>query len=563
MARPAFPPSRGVAWLCALALWLCLGPAWAQSRAWLDRDRITLDETVVLFLDIDINSARGLPDLLTATRDFHLVDQRADQQMATVNGEIQLRVRMALTLQPKREGEITIPRFRIGRDIVGPLRLTVLPSTAPPPDATLPAEPAVDPTQADALPKVFIDGRIDTATPYVQQTVGYTATLYYEMDLMLSGGLDQDPPEGARLQPIGEEAQPMRQIGNRLYNVVERRYLLIPQRSGAVTVPGIRFNGRGGRLFGRREAMRMRGRDLQLQVQPIPAGAMQPWLPLRGLRLRWLEAPRSLRVGEAARITVEAVADGAVAAQLPALNLQIGDEAQLFPEAVQPDERFVDGRSQVTAVRSFSVLPGRDGTLRIAGPRIAWWDVQAGIARTATLPDLVVPVAPAAAAAGQGPGPGLAVPEQGGTPSFDWRPQRIWLWALLPLSALCIVSLVWGWRMWSLRRRPPDAGAAVTAPTQDLHAWTRALQRGDRAEIARLLCRMATPPAADLDEVRERLADATQREAVAALQRARWGRGDPTEAIAAVRTAFPQGPRWRSQPAAAAMAMPLPPLYPR
>jgi hypothetical protein len=117
--------------------------------------------------------------------------------------------------------------------------------------------------------------------------------------------------------------------------------------------------------------------------------------------------------------------------------------------------------------------------------------------------------------------------------------------------------------MWSLRRRPPDAGAAVTAPTQDLHAWTRALQRGDRAEIARLLCRMATPPAADLDEVRERLADATQREAVAALQRARWGRGDPTEAIAAVRTAFPQGPRWRSQPAAAAMAMPLPPLYPR
>jgi hypothetical protein len=521
-----------------------------------------MDETVVLLIDIDVNSARGLPDLMAATRDFHMIDQRIDQETAWVNGEVRLRVRMALRLKPMRQGEIEIPRFRIGSDSVGPLRLTVLPPRAvpspglPPPDAASP-----DAARAGALPDVFIDSRIETVTPYVQQSVGYTVSLHYDMNLMLSGNLEQDPPDGASLQRIGDDTQSMRQIGERLYNVVERRYLLIPERSGAVTVPAMRMIGRSGGLFGGRSEVRVRGRDIALQVRPIPADAPQPWLPLRGLRLRWLEAPRSLRAGEAARITIEAVADGAVAAQMPALELQVGDDAQVFPEAVQPDERFVDGRSQVTAVRSFSVLPARDGTLRIAGPRIVWWDVEAGIARTAALPDLVLPVAAASAAA-----PGLAPPgaEQVAAPAYDWRPQRIWLWMLLPLWALGAVSLLWVWRQWSLRRRPAQAvvpPAGVSA--QDLQTWIRALQRGDRAEIARVLCAMATPPASDLDEVRARLADPAQRDAVTALQRARWGRGDPAAAIAAMRAAFAHGPRWRASSVRLAPTPPLRPLYPQ
>lgn len=561
MARPAYPLPRALLWLCALALWSCLAPAFAQSRAWLDRDRIAMDETVVLLVDIDVNSARGLPDLGTAIRDFRIIDQRLDQEMTTVDGEVRLRVRMAMRLKPMRQGEIEIPRFRIGSDRVGPLRLTVLPPrAAPSPDPPPPDAASADAARADALPEVFIESRIETVTPYVQQSVGYTVSLHYDMNLMLSGNLEQDPPDGARLQRIGDDTQSMRQIGARFYNVVERRYLLIPERSGAVTVPAMRLIGRGGGLFGGGGEVRVRGRDTALQVRPIPANAPQPWLPLRGLRLRWLEAPQSLRVGEAARITIEAVADGAVAAQMPALNLQVGDDAQVFPEAVQPDERFVDGRSQVTAVRSFSVLPARDGTLRIAGPRIAWWDVEAGVARTAALPDLVLPVAAATAAA-----PGLAPPgaEQAAVAAYDWRPQRIWLWMLLPLSALCAVSLLWVWRQWSLRRGPAQAVAPpAAAPPQDLQMWIRALQRGDRAEIARLLCAMATPPASDLDQVRARLIDPAQRDAVTALQRARWGRGDPAAAIAAMRAAFAHGPRWRAAPVLPAAPLPLPPLYP-
>jgi hypothetical protein len=57
-----------------------------------------------------------------------------------------------------------------------------------------------------------------------------------------------------------------------------------------------------------------------------------------------------------------------------------------------------------------------------------------------------------------------------------------------------------------------------------------------------------------------RLAAARQRDAVDALQRARWGDGDGTIARALLRAAFERGPQWREP--VARQASPLPPLYP-
>jgi hypothetical protein len=59
----------------------------------------------------------------------------------------------------------------------------------------------------------------------------------------------------------------------------------------------------------------------------------------------------------------------------------------------------------------------------------------------------------------------------------------------------------------------------------------------------------------------ERLDDPSQRAAVEAMQRARWGDGDGAAARAAMRSAFAGGPRWRALATTAASS--LPPLYPQ
>ncbi len=558
--------------LCALCAALLALPASAQPRVWLDRDRIALDETVTLNIEMDITRTPGLPNVADLSRDFRVVDQQVANQVAWSNGALTAILTMRVTLAPLREGQIEIASLWSGRDATAPLRLTVLPPRYPQ-DA-----PEPPPVAAAQGRPIFIETRADTQTPYVQQTVGYTLRLYYLTGSMVDGRLDQDLPKGANLQKVGDDLNAKARIGDQDYTVVERRYLLIPERSGKLTVPPARFIGRSLGLFdsifdNSRPEVRLGSDPITMQVKPIPAAAVQPWLPLGGLRMRYLEAPQGMRVGESAAVVVEVVADGAIAAQLPALMLQTGKDAQVFAEPPQVDDRFQQGRPQANIIRRFSILPMRDGTLRIVAPRIDWWDTQAGIARVASLPDLIVRVAPGAAGTAAPPDvQGAASPANEAAPGWrSWIPDRRWLWAGLALLLLWVGALAFAWRLWVTRGKsalvvaPPSAPAAqahAPASRADAQTLTLALNRGNVGEIARTLCAMSTPVSPDLDTVRARLADPAQRAAVDALQRARWGDGDNLATLAALRAAFASGPRWRTSTVSGKPVL-LPPLYPQ
>jgi len=62
--------------------------------------------------------------------------------------------------------------------------------------------------------------------------------------------------------------------------------------------------------------------------------------------------------------------------------------------------------------------------------------------------------------------------------------------------------------------------------------------------------------------LRDALTDAAQRDALEALQRARWQGGDPSAACAMVASAFAQGFAWRDDELARDRKSDLPPLYP-
>jgi hypothetical protein len=536
------------------ALSLLAPPVQAQQlRAWLDRDRIALGETATLNIEIEHADADA-PDYSPLLGEFRLSGNTSSRSFESVNGVSHVRTLFAVALQPRREGVIGIPGLLVGSQRTQPLTLTVTPAAA---------------TPARAGGVVFIESEADAQQPYVQQAVGYTVRLYYATPLV-SGQLDQAEPDGASLQRIGDDVQYTREISGRRYTVVERHYLLIPERSGTLSIPGAQFRGRGAGGFfddlfgdGQRE-LQAGGAPRILDVRAIPASAPQPWLPLRALTLRWLATPQGARAGEAVAVVVEATADGASAAQLPELQLPSIPGAQVFADPPQSDETFVDGRPQVKLVRRFSIVPAQAGVLRIAGPRLAWWDVRAGSARTASLPGLSVQVAPGADASGAVP----AAPAQA-TAANDGRgwmrvpgvqgEVRPWAFAAVVFALLWLVTFMWG-----LHRHPVPVAARAAAPDKASPAapmqFKRALDGGDLGDVADALCALAVPPVAGLDALKLRLGDARQRDAVDALQRARWGDGDGTAARASLRAAFRHGPRWREP--VAVQSPPLPPLYP-
>ncbi len=541
--------SRGIArWLCLL-LALAALPAFAQTRAWLDRAEITYGETVALNIATDQSVAQI--DYGPLRAEFDIGGQSVRRSFELSNGGSRRVSVFSVGLRPRAPGLARVPPLSVGNASTAPLRLVVL-------------APTVQPASADA--DVFVETGVDAERPYVQQAVGVTVRLNYAIPL-LSGQLDLDAPAHASLQRVGEDIQYQRQLGGRRYNVVERRFLLIPERSGPLLLPGARLNGVTGSGFmgfgGERQPVSAAAPAKRLQVLPIPVGAPQPWLPLRGLTLRYLQAPKQAFAGGAASIEIEAVADGATAAQMPDIGIADVAGAQLFADPSQVDEQFVDGRPRTTVRRTFSLVPARPGTLVVTGPRIAWWDAANGATRIAELPPLQLQVAPGthpnassnAISPAMEPAADVApVPRQAASPPP--AVSRAWWGAGLGLLVVGLAVLVVVIRR---RRRHAVADAVVEAraPIVSAVSLPAALKAGDLAAIAHAL---AAEAGVATDELDARLAEPAQVAAVRQLQAARWGGGDPQAALHALRAAFVGGARWRQTKQAAKSL--LPPLYP-
>jgi len=536
--------------LMMLLLLLLSSAVAAQTRAWLDRDRINANETVTLNIRTD---GMARPDYNPLLRDFAISGRSSRTEMDN-RGVHSL---YAVALQPRRSGQLVIPALSVGNARTQPVMLQVEAVSAPAPSR--------------AGDDVFLESEPDDPDPYVQQTVGWVVRLYSAAPLV-SGELDQPAPDGASLQQIGEDVRYSREIAGRRYTVIERRFQLIPERSGAVTVPGARFEGRGtggffDELFGDRGgALSAQAPTRVLQVHAAPASAPQLWLPLRDLQLRYASAPRELQAGSAGAVVIEAVADGATAAQMPELQLPPMDGVQAFPEPVQADETFRDGRPRVKLTRRFSLVPSRAGTVSLPSLRIGWWDVASGTPRTASLPPLSWRVA-----AAQG-GRDATVIVPGATDAASGTASRLsavtgganrgWVLATLLFAALWLFTLVWALHH---RAHPvvvpkPASHPSGDTPAPNPEALRRALATGDFAEVAQTLCALAQPPVHELDALLARLDDPSQHAALEALQRARWGGGDGPAAREQLRRAFAQGPKWRA--VASAPPSPLPPLYP-
>lgn len=556
---------------------LTCAPVGAVTRAWLDRDSANAGDVVMLNIETD---QRGVdPDYTPLRNDFALGAKSANQQMQVTNGSVTVRALFGVVLTPRKSGELIVPAIHVGNERTEPLRLQVGASAS---DAGSSASGAAAAAQGNE--DAFVQTQVDDPQPYVQQSVGVVVRLYFATQLA-SGELDLEAPDGASLQRIGDDVSSVKVLNNRQYNVVERRYLLVPERSGRLVLPSARFNGRsvGGFFddyFGRGNGeLSARSASIPLQVRAQPANAPQPWLPLRSLQLRYTTTPQRATAGEAAQLVVEASARGATQAQFPELPTPSVPDAQVFAEPPQYEERFVDGSPQLRLTRRYSIVPNRAGPLVVPGLQVAWWDVGAAAAKTAALPDLTLDVAAGSGAFAApapaptpvaNPSPDNAAPTAAaGTLSLQQAAatQRPWGWiaAAIGFGLLWIATLVWA----LLGRRGGSHGAPVinasdaAAPgrrvTHGVAELRRALDTGGMDDVAAVLCGMAG--VTDIDSVLAALSDPAQQAAVAQMQRARWGGdGDVTSARSALREAFAKGPRWRH--ATAAEPEVLAPLYP-
>lgn len=547
-----------------LGMLLLASPAHAETRAWLDRDAISVGESVTLTIQTDQPAVK--PDYAPLSAGFSLSGQSSSRQVDVVNGRRSTRWLFEVILVPHQTGELTLPSLRVGAESTSALSLSVAASTA---------TSSAGSSEPQASDVVFVQTSVDDLRPYVQQSVGVTVRLYFATELA-SGLLDLDTPDGGRLLRIGEDISTYAQVNGRDYNVIERHFILVPDHSGPLVLPGARFRGRagGGRLasyFGASGGeLSARSAAISLQVQPQPGMAPEPWLPLRALELHYIHTPQAAVAGEATEILIEASIVGASKQQFPELPTFAVADAQVFAEPTQYQEDFINGSTQLKLSRRYSIVPHQPGRLHVPGLEVGWWDVAAGVARKSTLPDLELDVAPGrgefSASATQSTVEPAVQPQSALALSRNQNADVLhpWAWivAALVFAFLWLATLAWG----LLYRRQAKVGAAsvvagrpAASQRSRLAELRKAIDVGGLDEVATILCAMAG--VSTLDQVVERLQSQPQREAIAYLQRARWaGQGDVVSARQGLRAAFRQGPDWL--PTAAVQEAVLEPLYP-
>jgi hypothetical protein len=232
-------------------------------------------------------------------------------------------------------------------------------------------------------------------------------------------------------------------------------------------------------------------------------------------------------------------------------------------------------------VRKFAFVPTRPGTLTIPGISVHWWDTAHDRMETAELPAHTLNVLPAAGIKGSGSAPAAASqadaqPGSVNAPAVAATAQvpvstptslRTWQ-ALAALGFLLWLITLGSW--WRSRRMAPvvAAGASPYASpgaSAQRAAFLRACSLGELAGAERALVAWARSERADvrnLGELAGRLTDATQREALSALQRARYA-GASTHGVGTqLERAFKAGLAWPDAAQQLRDKSPLPALYP-
>ncbi|WP_433852286.1 BatD family protein [Stenotrophomonas nitritireducens] len=214
----------GLFWLLA-----CAGAVHAQTRAWLDRDHVAEGEVVTLTIETDQTGAA--PDYAPLQADFALGGRSSGRQARMANGRISSNAALfGVVLTPRRSGVLVVPPLQGGAARTAPLQLTVESRPRRWPAAPAMRWPSWKP-------------RSTTRSPMCSRAWAWWCGCTSPPSWRPANWTWPRPRASRALQRVGEDRSSVREVGGRRYNVVERRFLLIPERSGPLRLEGARFSG--------------------------------------------------------------------------------------------------------------------------------------------------------------------------------------------------------------------------------------------------------------------------------------------------------------------------------
>lgn len=377
-----------VRWLCA-ALLCCLSMTGATAgvlKASIDKNPAMQGEIIVLQVQYDAKVAGDSLDFSSLTQDFRVNGPSIQQSMQIFGGQSAQATTWSLYLQPKATGKFTIPAFKIGNDTSQPIELEVIPATT---------------TGTNSGAKVFVQASLEPNELYVQQVGYYSLKIYLKGELQ-SGSITAPTIDGATMAVIGSDIDGSEIVNGERFHTITRRYSVVPQRSGTLTISSATFNaeirdedeGFSSRYVPAR-AMSAQTEPLSLPVKPIANGLEKQWLvsSLVTLNEEWSGDTTRVVQGEPLTRTITLTAVDLYDHQLPELQLNSPAGIKQYPE--KPQGHTVERKQHLVAQKiiSVAVIAESDGELVLPEIQVPWWNSVTHQAELAVIPARTLQVA--------------------------------------------------------------------------------------------------------------------------------------------------------------------------
>lgn len=466
----------------AVILLLVLAKAEAAAvTAKLDRSSVVVGETVTLVLETSDTNQSLDTDVSVLQADFDVLNRRSETQMSFVNGTQTASVRLVITLEPKREGDLLIPALKFPGASSNLLTLKVA------------AAPVL---AAGAAEPVFIEVTVqpEAGPYYVLSQISLMVRIFYQANLT-EAAINPPAPAQASVRLLDEVPYQSDRNGER-YRVLERRYAIFPERSGPLTIPAMQLSGRlierpSDRLWqptvrGRR--VQVESAPLTLDISPRPAsftGAF--WLPARRVTLsQQISDNDKLHVGEPVTRTVIVDAEGLEENMLEEPVWPDLPATRIYPD--QPQGISRDNGEWVLGHKEFryAIVPEQPGELELPEIRLDWWDTRTHQQRTAVLPGHRVNVLPSelSTAASMPPSTVAAMPAVGTGAAAESAALSastiLWKSSTAALAILWLLTLFFYFRRARASVAVADSSGSTSAGEKELlKHFQQACQKGD------------------------------------------------------------------------------------
>ena len=405
---------------------LAMHSASAEVKAFLNKSSFFAGDPITLNIETD-KKDNAQPDLNPLLKDFTIIGNSTNSQIRIMNGKSSFKKSWVIELQPKSKGNLTIPAITVGQFKTNPVDLSI---TSLPPEVT-----------AETSKHIFIESTIGTSgdTTFVQQQLPYTIKLFYDSTLQ-TAQVQTPELENAIIEKLGTDKRYEVIRAGKRFNVVEKRFVISPEKSGTLFIPPATVTGRialsGGDSPKLRQRMdetdmlnrffndfrndpffkdtfgggflssRSRGpsrpfsldsEKIIVEVMPVPdAFTGSTWLPAEDLIIKdsWATNPPNLKMGEPVTRSLTLQAKGLAGSQIPDIQYPKPDHIKSYPEKAKSETR-TDGNTVYGIQQTdISYIPDTSGKVSFPKIMIDWWDVKNKKQRTFTLPEWNLNVAP-------------------------------------------------------------------------------------------------------------------------------------------------------------------------